>query len=136
MTVSAAWAGMEVSATYLGGNGTETLAYTLDLFEHYEKQKVWVSPTGKVFVAFDTDSEDLAPGGGIDIVVARFDGNLTTLEALAVISGNGEDYVFDLTGNGNGTLYLAGATSSRTFPSLRAPLTTARSRRGTTRPSC
>lgn len=106
-------------ATYIGGS-------VRDLME-----SIVLKPTGEVFVTGTTNSDDfpVTPGaydesyngqnssGYGDAYIARFDVDLTTLEACTYLGGeSGEVHAFSILDPGYGIL-VGGSTDSSDFPS-------------------
>jgi hypothetical protein len=103
--------GQILHSTYLGWSGEERF------------QTMLVAGDGSVVVAGDTNSTDLplsgdplaeVQRGGTDVFLAQMDANLTRLDYLALLGGEGDDSAGEAHwGPQEGTLYLAGATGSR-----------------------
>jgi hypothetical protein len=105
-----------LAATFLGGTGVEiALPLALD-------------GTGNVYVAGVTDSADFPevdsgsadPGlaGDGEGFVAKLNGELTAILAVTFLGGGAQEEALSLALDGNGNVYVAGATSSGDFPGV------------------
>jgi hypothetical protein len=107
-----------VGATYLGGSGYEGWQYSGAI-------SAAVTISGEVYVAGMTASADFptTPGvyqcvgcGNGDIFVARLNGDMTVLLASTVFGGSQIEVMPSVVVSADGTVYVAGFTSSTNFP--------------------
>ena len=107
------------ASTFLGGSGIDGQVET----------SMALDTEGNVYVASRTQSLDFPAtpgaystahnGGDDDVVVAKFDADLTTLLAATYFGGSGNDGGFPgvaLAVDGGGNVYVAGKTLSADFP--------------------
>ncbi len=104
-----------LAATYLGGNDDD------------QGLGVAVDAAGRVFVTGYTTSSnfpatsgtyDPSKNGGFDVFVARFDSQLTTLQAATFLGGYAADYGKALALGADGLITVAGDSGSPDFPML------------------
>ena len=68
----------------------------------------WNLPGNRIYGNFS--------GGGTDGVVVSLSPNLSRLNFMRYLGGNGEDAAYSLSARPDGSLYVAGGTNSRNFP--------------------
>lgn len=104
-------------ATFFGGTGTKTLG------------GVAVDGSGNLFVTGSTTSSDFptvvgaydsSANGGSDIFVARLAANGASFVYATYVGGTGNDNAYDIAVDASGRVYVAGASSSATFPTVNA----------------
>ena len=105
-----------VYSTYLGGSGDDA-AY-----------RIAVDSSGNAYVAGQTDSASFpgvngsslqpANGGGDDGFVTRINAAGTTILYSTFLGGTGSDYAGAIAVDGAGNAYVAGSTTSATFPGV------------------
>lgn len=108
-----------VTGTFLGGSAFDG-GFAID-----------TSDDGTISVAGATTSADFPTIRGAlrrnarltDIFITRLTADLSTLGYSTLYGGSGDDTVVNLTLDGNGGVYLGGATQSRDFPLAGRPLT-------------
>lgn len=80
---------------------------------------------GDIYVAGVTDSPDFpttvgaldtSHNGDRDFFVSKFDSELDGLVASTYVGGSGRDFSLSMVLGGDGSVYLAGVTDSRDFP--------------------
>jgi hypothetical protein len=110
-------------ATYLGGSSVDSAT------------AVAVDPSGNIYVAGSTVSEDFPTVGGFDHPRSGEDGFLTKLSPdgqtilfSTYLGGSGEDFVEAVVHQQDGRVFVAGGTDSIDFPGL--PAVTRRNRAG------
>jgi hypothetical protein len=99
------------ACTFLGGLGGD-FAHGIDLLAG---DVVLAGHTSSPLFPTTSGAYDETYNGSNDGFVARFDGDLTTLEAATYLGGSGSDLDLALTVAG-GDVYLAGTTKSADFP--------------------
>lgn len=102
------------AATFFGGSRQDSA------------QAVAVASDGSVYVAGDTTSTDMPVTSGAydrtrsgtdrEVWVAKFNGDLSTLQACTYLGGSGYDAAFSLALDGNTRVIVAGQTESADFP--------------------
>ena len=101
--------GRLLAATLLGGSGND------------EARALAVDGTGNIFVSGSTRSSNFpmtdepyaaSLGGGADVFVAKLDGALENLLAATYLGGAADEAGSALVLDGNGTVYVAGTTST------------------------
>ena len=104
-----------LASTLLGGSGEEG----------FHSVCVAVDGAGYVYVAGVTDSTDFpttdgaldtSHNGDRDFFVSKLDPGLETLIASTYIGGSGREFSLSMVVGGDGSIYLAGVTDSRDFP--------------------
>ncbi|MEO2069159.1 MAG: SBBP repeat-containing protein [Desulfurobacteriaceae bacterium] len=102
-----------LASTYLGG-GSDDVAYALA-----------IDGNGNVYVAGYTTSSDFPVtsgaygttyNGNYDVFISKFSSDLSELLASTYLGGESRDYVYALTIDGSGNVYVAGETWSSDFP--------------------
>lgn len=100
-------------ATYVGGAAQDNLG------------TLAIDAAGNVFVAGDTDSDDLPATAGaaqasrkglVDGFVTRLDGSLTAFLRSTYIGGSAYDRAYGVAVNRSGDVFVAGYTDSKDFP--------------------
>jgi len=103
-------------STYVGGSGNDrSFAPAVD-------------PGGNVYITGTTDSLDfptigpLQPrnAGGFDVFVTKLSANGSTVLYSVYLGGSGRDQGFGIVATSGGEAYVAGDTTSRDFPALKA----------------
>lgn len=104
-----------LASTLLGGSGEEG----------FHSVCVAVDENGDVYIAGVTDSPDFpttvdaldtSNNGDRDFFVSKFDSELETLVASTYVGGSGRDFSLSMVLGGDGSVYLAGVTDSKDFP--------------------
>jgi len=89
-------------------------------YNHVSKATTYPSTTGGYLPAMAADT--VYPGTSLeldnylDIVIARFDANFTTLLSATFFGGWGAEIIHDMTFDGSGNLVFTGETMSSNFP--------------------
>lgn len=136
-----------VSGTYLGGSEIDGINYGSETFRSIMRDTVGtfdikldynygdlfrgeinLDPSGRVLVASTTRSSNFDrgdgriygayAGGGSDGFVAALSSNLSSLEYLRYLGGSDEDAAYSLASRQDGSVYVAGGTSSPDFAGL------------------
>jgi len=101
-----------LASTYLGGASFD-IGYIIA-----------IDSVGNVYVAGQTLSTDFPTTSGVydtsnndgDVFVSKLNGDLTSLLASTYLGGSADDFAFSLGINANGSICVAGWTSSTNFP--------------------
>jgi gliding motility-associated-like protein len=121
-----------VNSRFFGGSGNDGLNTTgsnnLEFnYGDYARGDIEFASNGDVVLASCSFSSTL-PGtagrfqpnnsGGLDAIVVRFSGDLSTLQWATFYGGSGNDAAYDIEIEGNGNLIIAGGTQSSNFPGM------------------
>ncbi len=117
------------ASTFVGGDENDGLNYVGQLFYNYGdafRGEINVDASDNIFVASVTRSQNFpmagnsiqsAHGGGAnDAVVFKLNATLTNLLWSTYIGGNGEDACYAIEFKNNGSIVIAGGTTSGNFP--------------------
>ncbi|UCE18936.1 MAG: VCBS repeat-containing protein [Gemmatimonadota bacterium] len=106
-----------LASTFLGGSGDEVA---------WPSAGLAVDGEGNIYVAATTYSADFPAttgtymidhqGGNTDVVLCKFDGDLSTLLAATYLGGNSDDGTPFIAIDGDGNIFVTGETSSSDFP--------------------
>ncbi len=106
--------GSLLTSTFLGGNDSE---YALSLALDGQGAVYVMGETGSTIFPTTAGAYDRVYNGGYrDAFVSRLSSNLGSLLASTFLGGSGWDVAIALTLDGQGTVYVAGYTSSTNFP--------------------
>ncbi len=117
-----------LGSTYLGGSSTDGLNLSNDLAYNYSDEfrgEINLDEDGNVYLASCTYSTDFpVTNGSFDNtfssnqegVAMRLNSSLTSIEWSGFLGGERDDAAFGITISDDGTTYVAGGTSSLTFP--------------------
>ena len=102
-----------IAATFIGGSNTSAIS-------DFESVNGIVAHNGSVFITGTTDSPDFPvttgfttyQGGFYDAYVAKFSGDLSTLEAATFFGSDGPDTGDAITVDANGNVFVAGIATS------------------------
>lgn len=106
-----------LAATFLGGSADENTQ---------DKLGIGIDSSGKIFVSGQTASSDIPipsggaydtfAGGNNAAYLARYNNDLTTLEAFTYFNGSGDDNAVALAIDDDDNVYIAGQTYSNDIP--------------------
>ncbi|RLD75665.1 MAG: hypothetical protein DRJ10_14860, partial [Bacteroidetes bacterium] len=101
------------AATFAGGTGND---YAKDIL---------IGANGDIYLTGHSTSADYPAtigaydesfNGSIDVVVSKFNNELSTLEASTYIGGSNADYAYSIAIDANSNIFVAGENSGGTFP--------------------
>lgn len=117
-----------IGSTYLGGLGNDGMLFPFSPLKHnYADEgrgEVMLDQQGHIYLATSTNSPDypatenafnFMPMGGQDACIVKLSPDLTELIWGAYLGGSGDDAAFSLKVDNQGTVYVAGGTSSSDF---------------------
>lgn len=117
-----------VGSTYLGGLGNDGMLFPFSPLKHnYADEgrgEVMIDQQGHIYLATSTNSPDypatenafnFMPLGGQDACIVKLSSDLTELLWGAYLGGSGDDAAFSVKVDNQGTVYVAGGTSSSDF---------------------
>ena len=105
-------------STYLGGSGKDHASYLFTI-------RIQVDPTGALYIASSTDSEDFPTTAGAfqgewagseDAFVCKLNASGASLDYCTLLGGSSYDYCFDLAVTEDGVVYICGQTGSQDLP--------------------
>ncbi|MFZ2188856.1 MAG: InlB B-repeat-containing protein [Candidatus Moraniibacteriota bacterium] len=124
-----------ISSTLIGGGEEERFEFNSSFSAYTGRPNITQDASGNVYIVghtrsadypttlgvYDTSFNDADPNFGNDIVISKFNSDLTTLIASTYLGGTDEDNAFAINLDSSSNIYVSGYTKSSNFPMAGTP---------------
>jgi hypothetical protein len=124
-----------ISSTLIGGGEEERFEFNSSFSAYTGRPNITQDNAGNVYIVghtrssdypttlgvYDTSFNDADPNFGNDIVISKFNADLTSLIASTYLGGTDEDNAFAINLDSSNNIYVSGYTKSSNFPMAGTP---------------